>query len=74
MLLPGALYVDGVISNYVAIYFNVPKKRPSNLLPTSLVFQSLVNPIGTYLIQSDVDPKVSLLIGTSLGLSLQMIA
>jgi len=50
MLLPGALYVDGVISNYVAIYFNVPKTRPSNLLPTSLVFQSLVNPIGTYLI------------------------
>jgi len=74
MLLPGALYVDGVISSYVAIYFNVPKNRPSNLLPTSLVFQSLVNPIGTYLIQSDVDPKVSLLIGTSLGLSLQMIA
>ena len=50
MLYPGALYIDGVISPYIAIYFNVPKSRPSNLLPTSALFQSLVFPAGTYLI------------------------
>jgi hypothetical protein len=74
MLVPGALYIDGVISDYVAIYFNVPVTRPSNLLPTSSLFQSLVFPLGTYLIQSDVEPKLSLFIGTFIGLSMQMIA
>jgi hypothetical protein len=74
MFYPGALYIDGVISSYIAIYFDVPKSRTSNLLPTSMVFQALVIPFGTYLIQHDVDPKISILIGASIGLFLQMIA
>ena len=74
MLYPGALYIDGNISGYIAIYFRVGKSRTSNLLPTSLTFGCLVLPLGTYFIQRGANPKLMLLLGACLGLTMNMIA
>ena len=38
MLYPGALYVDGNIAHYIAIYFGVTKEKTSNLLLNTLIF------------------------------------
>ena len=74
MLYPGALYIDGNISGYIATYFGVEKSRTSNLLPTSLVFMSLLLPVGTYFIQHGANPKLMLFIGGFLGLTMNFFA
>ena len=38
MLFPGALYIDGTISEYISIYYDVDKTRTANMLLWSVIF------------------------------------
>ena len=70
MTFPGALYIGGVISPYISTYYNEPTSKTSNILLTSILANCFFMPFGSYLVQKNVNPKLLLLIGAALCLSM----
>ena len=72
-LVCGNLYLWGNISNYVISHFHYMGDKNANLkiavavLPFSFTVQSLIQPLGAYL-QKRINPKIILLVGSSLML------
>ena len=58
MLFPGSLYIIGNISPYMASYFQLQNTTlASNLLPAILAINVFIMPIGTTMVQKNVNPK-----------------
>ena len=70
MLFPGSLYIDGNISPYIATYYGVETSQTSNILLASLIGNCVVMPIGSYFVQKNVNPKLLIIIGGALCLSM----
>ena len=58
MLFPGSLYILGNIYPYIASYFHLEDKTAAaNLLPAIITINVFIMPIGTTMIQRNVNPK-----------------
>jgi len=74
MLYPGSAYITGNISPYIASYYGVTTTQTSNILLTNMVLNAFTLPIGTWLCARGTNPKLTLAIGASIGISLMFFA
>lgn len=74
MLYPGSIYITGNISPYIASYYGVSTTQTSNILLTCIVIQCFFLPLGTWIIQQHVNPKLVILLGACFGLPLMFAA
>ena len=74
MLFVGSMYITGNLQTYVESYFQVSTNTASIILPTIYVMNSIGVASTGKIIQSNAEPKVMILIGATLSLSLLAIA
>jgi len=70
MFFPGCLYITGVIAPYIASYFGVTNQQATMIMNYHTAANVMVTPIGGYLAQRGVNPKIMLGGGAFIGLSL----
>lgn len=70
----GSTYIIGNITPYIAEVYGVTTVEASDIGLITLFLIALLSPIGTYLVQRGAEPKLVILIGGALGLSMMHIA
>jgi hypothetical protein len=70
----GSTYIIGNITPYIAEVYGVTTVEASDIGLITLFLIALLSPLGTYLVQRGANPKLVILFGGTLGLSMMHVA